>query len=345
MLNHVQIIAEAGVNHNGSLEMAHQMIEVAASAGADAVKFQTFKAEQLASGFATKASYQARNTGAGDQVTMLRGLELPIAAFADLAAHCREVGVMFMSTPFDMGSAEALISFGMEVIKVASGEITNAPLLKGLAATGKPIILSTGMSDLEEVGRAVEWVKWARSAAGHPSAIQSNLTLLHCTSNYPTPMSSVNLRAMQTMARRFGLPVGYSDHTRGSSVAPVAVGMGAVVIEKHFTLDSKLPGPDHKASLEPDGLNEFVTTIREAQQVLGSPEKTPVESELEVRCAARRSVTLKRALKAGSTLTPLDLTLLRPGDGIEPCALDLVVGRRLKADCMDGKTLHWSDLE
>jgi len=338
------LIAEAGVNHNGSLELAHQLVEVAAEAGADVVKFQTFKAEQLASASAPKAAYQVDQTGAGDQLAMLRQLELPIEAFAELAAHCRQRGIGFLSTPFDLASAQALIALGMNRLKVPSGELTNAPLLRGLAATGLPLIVSTGMATLNEVEQAVEWITAARSAAGHSAPLAEVLTLLHCTSNYPTPLAAVNLRAMDTLAQRFGLPVGYSDHTAGIAVAPLAVALGARVIEKHFTLDRTLPGPDHQASLEPDALAALVQQIRAAETALGSPVKQPVDAELEVRVAARRSVTLVCDLPAGAVLAAAHLTLQRPGHGIAPVDLEQLLGRQLKAALSAGHTLQWGDL-
>ena len=328
------VIAEAGVNHNGSLARAHQLVEVAAAAGADVVKFQTFRAEQLASAQAPKAAYQVAQTGVGDQLAMLRQLELPIEAFAELAEHCRALGIGFLSTPFDLASAEALIALGMDQIKVPSGELTNAPLLRGLAATGLPMLVSTGMATLEEVAQAVGWIE----------AATGRLTLLHCTSNYPAPLASLNLRAMQTLAERFGLPVGYSDHSHGIGVAPLAVALGARVIEKHFTLDRTLPGPDHKASLEPAELADMVQAIRQAEIALGSPIKQPAAAELEVRIAARRSVTLARDCPADVPLAADDLCLMRPGDGIAPVELPEVLGRRLKQAGVAGTTLHWSDL-
>jgi N,N'-diacetyllegionaminate synthase len=338
------LIAEAGVNHNGSLELAHRLVDVAAAAGADVVKFQTFKAEQLASASAPKAAYQVSQTGAGDQLAMLRQLELPLAAFAELAAHCRERGIGFLSTPFDLASAEALINLGMEQIKVPSGELTNAPLLRGLAATGLPLIVSTGMATLAEVADAIGWISTAREQAGHGANLAEVVTLLHCTSNYPTALCDVNLRAMRTLADRFALPVGYSDHTAGVAVAPLAVALGARVIEKHFTTDRYLPGPDHQASLEPLELAQLAQAIRTASMALGSATKAPVAAEWEVRTAARRSVTLTRDVPAGAVLSPADLTLQRPGDGIAPVDLEHVPGHRLKAAAAAGTTLHWRDL-
>jgi N,N'-diacetyllegionaminate synthase len=338
------VIAEAGVNHNGSLALAHQLVEAAARAGADVVKFQTFRAEQLASARAPKATYQLEQTGGGDQLAMLRQLELPIEAFAELADHCRELGIAFLSTPFDLASAEALIALGMDQLKVPSGELTNAPLLRGLAATGLPMIVSTGMATLAEVEQAVGWIAAARDAAGHHTPLDQVLTLLHCTSNYPTPLAAVNLRAMQTLAAHFGLPVGYSDHTAGIAVAPLAVALGARVIEKHFTLDRSLPGPDHQASLEPDELAAMVAAIRDAESALGSALKAPTPAELEVRIAARRSVTLARDCLAGAALTATDLCLMRPGDGIAPVELPQLLGRHLKQAAKAGTTLQWGDL-
>jgi len=339
------VIAEAGVNHNGSLQLAHRLIDVAADAGADVVKFQTFKAEQLASALAPKAAYQVTQTGGGDQLAMLRQLELPIEAFAELAAHCRERGIEFLSTPFDLASAQALIALGMGRLKVPSGELTNAPLVRGLAATGLPLIQSTGMATLEEVEQAIGWIADARTAAGHCTPLDQVLTLLHCTSNYPTPLADVNLRAMRTLAENFGLPVGYSDHTAGTAVAPLAVVLGARVIEKHFTTDRQLPGPDHQASLEPAELAQLVQQVRSAETALGSPVKAPVASELEVRVAARRSLTLARDLPAGAELCADAITFKRPGDGIAPVELEQVLGRRLKTAAVSGHTLRWGDLQ
>jgi N-acetylneuraminate synthase len=337
------IIAEVGVNHNGSAGTALQLVEAAARAGADAVKFQTFRAERLVRAGAEKAAYQQAATGAGDQLSMLRALELAPDAHERLVRRCAELGIEFMSTPFDIESASFLAGLGMRRIKIPSGELTNHPFLRELAALGLPLILSTGMATLEEVKAAVAVIRRAREHL--PGPLGDALTLLHCTSNYPTALADVNLRALQTLQRECSLPVGYSDHTRDILVAPLAVAMGAVVIEKHLTLDHGLPGPDHAASLEPDEFARMVTAIRDAELALGTGVKAPAESELPIRALVRRSVTLRRPVRAGETLKAEDLELLRPGDGIPPGELRTVVGRRARASLPAGHTLQWADLE
>lgn len=338
------IIAEAGVNHNGSEDMAHRLVDAAVAAGADAVKFQTFKAEKLVTRQARKAAYQQVQTGEGDQFAMLKALELSDEAHRRLAAYCREKGIEFLSTPFDEESADFLVGLGCHRLKIPSGELTNAPFLRFLAAKGLPMILSTGMADLDEVAEAVAQIRRTRHDNGFAEPLAEILTLLHCTSNYPTPLGDVNLRAMRTLADTFHLPVGYSDHTAGDFVAPIARALGAVVFEKHFTLDRNQPGPDHAASLEPAELARMVRAIRDADVVLGSPEKAPSGPELEVRIAARRSVTLARDVAANVPIAKGDLTLMRPGDGIAPADLERVVDRTLKLPMQAGNTLHWQDL-
>lgn len=339
------IIAEAGVNHNGSVETALQLVEVAAESGADAVKFQTFRAEQLVAAGAEKADYQKAATGAGDQLAMLRGLELDRAAHERIAKRCAELGIEFMSTPFDIESARFLVGLGMRRIKVPSGEITNHPLLDDLSELGLPLILSTGMSTLDEVKQAVAIIRSARERAGTPAVLERALTLLHCTSNYPAALTDVNLLAMRTLHEECGLPVGYSDHSAGTLVAPLAVAMGACVIEKHFTLSRSLPGPDHAASLEPGALRALVSAIRETESALGSGTKAPAVAELPVRALVRRSVTLCRPAGRGRALAREDLALLRPGTGIPPGELPKVIGCRPRSDLPAGHTLQWSDLE
>ena len=338
------IIAEAGVNHNGSEELAHRLIDAAVDAGADAVKFQTFKAEKLVTRQARKAAYQQVQTGEGDQFAMLKALELSDEAHRRLAAYCAEKGIEFLSTPFDEESADFLVGLGCRRLKIPSGELTNAPFLRYLAAKGLPLILSTGMADLQEVAEAVALISRTREENGFAEPLAEALTLLHCTSNYPTPLGDVNLRAMRTLADTFHLPVGYSDHTAGDFVAPIARALGAVVFEKHFTLDRDLPGPDHAASLEPAELARMVRAIRDTDLVLGSPEKTPSGPELEVRIAARRSVTLARDVAADVPLAAADLTLMRPGDGIPPVEMDRIMGRCLARAMSAGATLRWRDL-
>lgn len=338
------VIAEAGVNHNGSAELAHQLIDIAADAGADAVKFQTFRADNLVSIGVAKAKYQRVQTGEGDQLSMLKMLELPFKVYRQIVERCRIRGIEFMSTPFDFDAADYLISLGVRRLKVPSGEITNLPFIEYLAAFGLPLIMSTGMADLGEVAEAVETVDRIRRSRGFPGPLSDALTLLHCTSNYPAELKDVNLRAMQTLAREFGLPVGYSDHTLGTLVAPVAVAMGATVIEKHFTLDRSLPGPDHKASLEPAELAQMIQDIRAIECALGNGDKRPRPSELPVRDLVRRSIVVSRDLPAGAELSKEDLMLLRPGTGIPPTHLPDVVGRRLTRAVTAGTLLNWEHL-
>jgi N-acetylneuraminate synthase len=331
------VIAEAGVNHNGSLEQAIRLIDVAAAAGADAVKFQTFKADKLVSRAAPKADYQVRTTGAAEsQHEMIRKLELDDAAHVMLITHCQATGIEFLSTPFDLESLDLLARrFDLSRIKLPSGDITNAPLLLAAARTGKPIILSTGMSTLGEVELALSVLAFGYSQAlsATPSmtafqqaygseagrkALCEKLTLLHCTTEYPAPFAEVNLRAMATLQQAFGLPVGYSDHTPGIAIPVAAVALGAVIIEKHFTLDRNLPGPDHKASLEPDELTQMMRSIREVEAAMGSPIKQPAPSELRNRPVARKSLVAARDIRKGELFTEENLAVKRPGDGISP---------------------------
>lgn len=343
-MNPCFIIAEAGVNHNGSEEAAIKLIDVAASAGADAVKFQTFKAEKLVTRSAKKASYQIAQTGDGEQFAMLKALELSEATHERLAAYCDQKGIEFLSTAFDEASADFLVELGCRRLKIPSGELTNAPFVRYLAGKGLPLVLSTGMANMQEVAQAVGWVAEGRERAGHVEPLEAMLTLMHCTSNYPAPLSDVNLRAMLTLGEQFGLPVGYSDHTRGTSVAPIARALGAVVYEKHFTLDRSLPGPDHAASLEPDELRQMVQAVREVDLILGNGIKAPSLPELEVRVAARRSVTLACNVEAGVPLTAKHLCLMRPGNGIPPVNLEQVLGRCLTRPLLAGETLQWEML-
>jgi N,N'-diacetyllegionaminate synthase len=339
------VIAEAGVNHNGSAELALQLVDTAARCGADAVKFQTFSADKLVRRGAAKAEYQARETGAGDQHSMLKQLEMPESLHNALVERCVQLGIEFMSTGFDEDAVDFLVSLGIRRIKVPSGEITNLPFLRHLAAHDLPLILSTGMATLAEVEEAVEIVRSTRAQRGFSRPLAQALTVLHCTSNYPAALEDVNLRAMATIGGATGLPVGYSDHSAGTTVSVAAVALGATIIEKHFTLDRTLPGPDHKASLEPDELLDMIRRIREVERALGSPVKEPNPRELPVRALVRRSVTLVQAVPAGHALTPRDVVLMRPGDGIEPKHLDAIIGRRTARALEAGITLHWSDLQ
>ncbi len=337
-------IAEAGVNHNGSEELALQLVEAAAQAGADAVKFQTFKAETLVSKSVATAEYQKKQTGSDDQFSMLKKLELTDKSHQKLIEHCRKYEIEFMSTAFDLEGAKFLIELGMDKLKVPSGELTNLPFIRDLAAFDKPMILSTGMSSLIEVKEAVEAVQEERKERRFSEPLADVLTILHCTSNYPARVGDVNLKAMQTMAEELVLPVGYSDHTEGIFVSVSAVALGARVIEKHFTLDRGLPGPDQKASLEPEELGLLVQQIRQMEDCLGDGIKAPRDSELPVRELVRRSVTLATNKEAGEVIGPEDLTLLRPGTGIAPKHLNDVVGKHLKSTMDAGSVLTWFDI-
>lgn len=330
------IIAEAGVNHNGDLGMAHRLIDVAVAGGADAVKFQTFTAEKVISPKAPKAAYQVTNTGAEQsQLEMVRALELPPEAFAELARHCADAGIMFMSTPFDLESVELLERLEVPAHKIPSGELTNPLLLRKIAATGKPVIMSTGMGSLTEVAAACDTVQ---------SAGCRDLMLLHCTTAYPAAVEEANLRAINTLEAAFHLPVGYSDHTVGNEAAIAAIALGASCIEKHFTLDRELPGPDHRASIDPAQLRELVAVIRRIERGLGDGRKVPAQEEANVRTIARRSLFAARALPAGTVIGIDDLIALRPGDGISPMQLDMVLGRPLARAVEEGTKLAWSDI-
>ena len=342
--DHVYIIAEAGVNHNGQRDLAFALVDAAAEAGADAVKFQTFDAARLASKSAPKAAYQKQSTDAAEsQLAMLKKLELPREWHADLQAHATQKGIEFLSTAFDSDSLAFLVDLGMPLFKIPSGELTNGPLLWQFARTGKPLVLSTGMATLSEVEQGLAIVAHALSAEAEPSSIDDvwrswsradwrarlngHVTLLHCTSQYPTPFAEVNLRGMDTLAQAFGLTVGYSDHTEGILIPVAAVARGAKFIEKHFTLDRSLPGPDHKASLEPPELTQMVRDIRALQVALGDGGKTPQPSEWDTRQAARQQVVAARDIAAGNILARADLTTARCGSGLPPTALWGLVGR------------------
>lgn len=329
------VIAEAGVNHNGSLDMALKLVAVAAQAGADAVKFQTFRADRLVSVHAKKAAYQETNTGqAGRQLEMLRALELPPAAHRAIAARCRELGIAFMSTAFDTDSLHFLADFDMPAIKIPSGDLTAAPLVLEAAKLGRPIILSTGMSTLDEIEQALGVLAYGLTGSTlNPSpaafaaafatpagraSLDARVTLLHCVTEYPAPAADVNLRAIDVLREAFGLPVGYSDHTLGMNVALAAVARGATVLEKHFTLDRRLPGPDHRASLEPEELGQLVRGVREIEAALGIACKLPSAAELENRQVARRSLVAARVIRRGEHFGVENLAIKRPGDGRQP---------------------------
>ncbi len=323
-MNKVYIIAEAGVNHNGSLANAKKLIEVAKEAGADAVKFQTFIPELVISRHAVKAAYQEKTTGKSEsQLEMVKKLYLDEDAHKEMMAHCKKLGIEFLSTPFDLESISTLERLGLKTIKIPSGEITNVPYLKKLGKLGKKIILSTGMSTMEEIKEAIELLV----AAGTQ---RNNISVLHCNTEYPTPMEDVNLKAMISIKETFGLETGYSDHTLGIEVPVAAVAMGAAIIEKHFTLDKNMDGPDHKASLEPAELKAMVTAIRNVEKAMGDGVKKPSPSETKNINIARKSIHAAKALPEGHVLTEADLVMKRPGDGIPSKDMDKVIGKKLK---------------
>lgn len=320
----VYIIAEAGVNHNGSPALARKLALAAKKAGADAVKFQTFKAELLASPLARKAGYQVLTTGAADsQLAMLKKLELSRAAHLSLKAYCRKLGIEFLSSPFDLESAEFLLKMGLRTMKIPSGEITNLPLLRLLGRSGRKIIISTGMATLPEVAAALN----ALYAAG---ARKGGITLLHCNTEYPTPLRDVNLKAMAAMGRQFGLRYGYSDHTAGITVPVAAAALGAEVIEKHLTLDKRMKGPDHKASLEPAEFAAMVSGVRAVEQALGDGVKKPTPSERRNAPVARKSLTAAAPIRKGEKFTAANLAAMRPGGGLSPMLWDSVIGRKAR---------------
>lgn len=325
------VIAEAGVNHNGSVEIACRLADVARTAGADAVKFQTFKADKLATARAPKAAYQLGTTSNGEsQFDMLRALELSDAAHQQILAHCQRSGILFLSSPFDEGSADLLDALGVPAFKISSGELTNLSFLAHVARKSKPIILSTGMSHLAEVEQAVSTIR----DAGNLDVI-----LLQCVTNYPAAPADVNLRAMATMAEAFQLPVGYSDHTLGNEVAFAAVALGACVVEKHFTLDRNQPGPDHKASIEPEELAALVRGIRTVEAALGTGRKEPAASEAATAAVARRSLVAAATIPAGAILTDALVTVRRPGTGLSPSLRGQVVGRRARVVIPEGTVI------
>lgn len=341
----VYVIAEAGVNHNGSIEMARQLIDIAAQAGADAVKFQTFSADALVSGDAPKAKYQQAAAPQESQYAMLKKLELDDAMHYHLIQHSKARGIQFLSTPFDVKSLDLLVNkFGLHLVKIPSGEMTNAPFLLEIASTGKAAILSTGMSTLGEIETALgvlafgylggkskpspqAFARAFASSAGQKKLGQK-VTLLHCTTEYPAPYGDVNLQAMDTLRQAFGLPVGYSDHTDGIAVAIAAAARGAVIIEKHFTLDKNLPGPDHKASLEPDDLAALVGSIRQVELAQGDGRKVPAKTEINNRLVARKSLVAARDIAQGEPFSEKNLAAKRPGDGMPPIRFWEMIGRK-----------------
>lgn len=317
------VIAEAGVNHNGSLEMARQLVDAAVRIGADAVKFQTFKAERIVTPDAPKAEYQKRTTGSAEsQFDMIRRLELSPAVHRDLMRYCKDNGILFMSSPFDELSADLLEELDVAVFKIPSGEITNLPFLSHVARKRKPMIVSTGMSYLSEVEAAVRTIEKAQNR---------EYVLLQCTSNYPADPADANLEAMRTMSTAFGALVGYSDHTPGIEVPLAAVALGACVVEKHLTLDCNLPGPDHRASLEPEEFAAMVRGIRSVESALGHGRKEPAASESNTASVARKSLVAAQDIPAGATLTEELVAVKRPGTGIPPSMRSQVIGRSARA--------------
>lgn len=326
MLKKTLVIAEAGVNHNGDLVLAKRLIDVAAAAGADLVKFQTFNADRLVTVTAKKADYQLQATGSGEsQHDMLRRLELTPEMHKELIDHCASRRIGFFSTGFDNESNDFLATLGQEHFKIPSGEITNLPYLRHVGQFGKAIILSSGMATLGEIEMAIDVLEQAGTS-------RSNITVLHCTTEYPTPMAEVNLRAMQSIASALGVAVGYSDHTNGIEVAIAAVALGACVIEKHFTLDRGLPGPDHKASLEPDELKAMVAGIRNIEIALGDGVKRLTPSEARNKPVARKSIVAAVKIRKGELFTTNNLTAKRPGTGVSPMRWDEIIGRSAQRD-------------
>ncbi|MBI1494719.1 N-acetylneuraminate synthase [Halocynthiibacter styelae] len=318
------IIAEIGVNHNGSFDLACELIDAAVACKADAVKFQTFRATDLVTASAAKAAYQSANTENNDsQFAMLKALELSEDTFAKLNAYCQQRGIAFLSTPFSEDAVDVLARIGVNAYKVSSGDLTHLDLLSYMAKQGRPIILSTGMGTIGEVEEALNAIQ---------SAGDVDVSLLHCVSNYPAAPEDCNLAAMDTMAQAFGLPVGWSDHTLGPEISWAAVARGAKVIEKHITLDQTLPGPDHKASMEPDDFAEFVAGIRRIEAAIGTGRKGPTEAEKQTALVGRRSITAVHDLPKGTVLTAADLKVVRPGTGLAPRMMDFVIGSVLTRD-------------
>jgi N,N'-diacetyllegionaminate synthase len=336
-LSQVYLIAEIGVNHNGDMGMAQKMVLAAKSAGADAVKFQTFTAAALVTRGTPKVRYQEVTTSLNEtHYEMIRKLELGRSEHRDLAAFCAEVEIDFLSTPYDIDSAQFLTELGVKMFKTASADLVDLPLQHYIASTGKPAIVATGMASLGEVEQVVNIFE----TAGNP-----HLVLLHCVSNYPCSDASLNLRSMNTLAHAFGLPVGYSDHSEGFLAAVSSIAMGAKVIEKHFTLDKTLPGPDHKASSTPEEFAELAQNARRVERMLGSPRKACQAEERQMAEVSRKSLVLARAMRAGETLIAGDLRLMRPGTGIPASFIPRVDGLRVKTDLNALHQLTWNDLE
>ncbi len=339
-MNRTIIIAEAGVNHNGSMDIAKKLIDAAANAGADYVKFQTFKADRLVSKEAKKAIYQDKNINDGDdsQYNMLKRLELSDSMHHELIDYCNLKEIKFLSSGFDEESIDYLDNLGINIFKIPSGEITNKPYLRHIARKGKDVILSTGMADMKEIGDAL-------AVMYNENLKPEQITVLHCNTEYPTPMEDVNLHAMITIQEAFGVAVGYSDHTKGIEVPIAAVALGATIIEKHFTLDRNLSGPDHTASLEPDELKTMVSAIRNIELAIsGDGFKVTSKSEKPNMVIARKSIHVSSDLSAGTVLKPEHISMKRPGDGISPMLLETVLGKTIIHDLTEDHKLSWSDI-
>jgi N-acetylneuraminate synthase len=327
------IIAEAGVNHNGDINLAYKLIDAAKEAGADAVKFQTFKSEKVISKKAEMAEYQKKNTGKEEsQIEMIKRLELTYNDFSDLKKYCDKKGIMFLSTAFDNESIDFIDNL-VPIFKVPSGEINNFPYLEKIAQKNKPVIMSTGMANLSDIEKALKTIKNVNE--------DLDITVLHCTTNYPCPYDEVNLKAMNTIKNAFKVKVGYSDHTLGVEIPVAAVAMGAEIIEKHFTLDKTLPGPDHKASLEPRELKDMVEKIRNIEKALGDGIKKPNLSEEKIKSAARKSLVANMDLEKGTILKKENFEIKRPGNGISPEFLDILVGKKLVKDIKEDEIFTW----
>ena len=330
------IIAEAGVNHNGSMELAAKLIDAAVAAGVDAVKFQTFKTEKLVTRLAGKAGYQRETTNKNEsQFEMLKKLELSYEQHLKLIEYCKQKEIMFLSTPFDEESIDMLEAIGVEIYKVSSGDLTNMPMLKYLSKKGKPIILSSGMATMVEINEALHWIR---------SEGNEKIAVLHCNTSYPTPMTDVNLNAIRKMKEVLNVPIGYSDHTLGIEIPIAAVAIGASIIEKHFTIDRSLPGPDHKASLQADELKLMVKYIRNVEKAMGKWEKTITKSEAENIEIARKSVVANTNITKGCIINEDNITIKRPGTGIEPKYYYEIVGKKAKRDISIDDVITWEDI-
>ncbi len=334
-MDKVLIIAEAGVNHNGKLNLAQKMIDVASEAKVDFIKFQTFKGENVISRYAPKAEYQIQQTGKEEsQLDMVKKLELSEEEHKILYDYCIQKHIQYLSTPFDLESIDQLVRLKLDTIKIPSGEITNLPYLRKIGGLNKKLIISTGMATLGEIETAISILEKSGTNL-------QNICLLHCTTEYPAPIEDTNLRAIITLKQAFGLPVGYSDHTLGIEVAIAAVALGATVIEKHFTLDKKMEGPDHKASLEPNELIQLVKAIRNIEKALGNGIKKPSDSEIKNIPIARKSIVAKKNITKGEVFTQENLTVKRPGNGISPMMWDMILGKTASRDFKEDELIEW----